>query len=61
MIGVYRSLQAAHSAVERLQIQPGFRDYPQIVDYEQDNDQQGFHVQEYPLDKDHWCEGYVTV
>jgi hypothetical protein len=60
-IGVYRSLEAACSAVERLRSQPGFRDHPRIVDPQEETDVQGFHIQEYPLDKDHWSEGYVTL
>jgi hypothetical protein len=61
LIGVYRSFEAACSAAERLRIQPGFQDHPRIVDLQKDTDEQGFHIQEYPLDKDHWSEGYVTV
>jgi hypothetical protein len=61
LIGVYRSLEAARLAVERLRIQPGFRDHPQIVDTQEDADESGFHVKEYELDTDHWSEGYVTL
>jgi hypothetical protein len=61
LIGVYRSLEAARSAAARLGTQSGFRDHPRIVDPEEDKDRQGFHLQEYPLDTDHWLEGYVTV
>ena len=50
MIGVYSSETAAREAVKRLSIQPGFCDCPE-----------GFSVDEYPLDKDYWTEGYVTV
>ena len=60
-IGVYRSFEAACSAVERLRSQPGFRDHPRIVDPQENTDVQGFHIQEYRLDKDHWSEGYVTL
>jgi len=61
LIGVYRSLEAARSAADRLRIQPGFREHPQIVDPQEDTDEQGFHIGEYRLDKDHWSEGYVTA
>jgi hypothetical protein len=61
LIGVYRSLEAAHLAVERLRAQPGFLDHPQIVDPERDSNEQGFHISVYALDKDHWSEGYVTL
>jgi hypothetical protein len=60
LLGVYRSLEGARSAVERLRIRPGFRDHPGIVDREQDTDGQGFHIEAYPLDMDHWSEGYVA-
>jgi hypothetical protein len=61
LIGVYRSLIAARAAVDRLRSKPGFCDYPRIVDPITDEDKQGFYIDEYPLDKDHWPEGYVTV
>ena len=50
MIGVYSSREKAEQAVERLQIQPGFSDLPE-----------GFCIDRYPVDKDHWTEGYVTL
>jgi homoserine kinase type II len=59
-IGVYRSREAAEAAVGRLRPQPGFRNYPRIVE-PGDDDEQGFYLSCYPLDKDHWTEGFVTV
>ena len=50
MIGVYSTRENAESAVERLRLQPGFRDTPE-----------GFCIDDYPVDKDHWAEGYVTT
>ena len=35
LFGVYRSLEAAHSAVERLRIQPELRDHTKILDTQQ--------------------------
>lgn len=61
LIGVYRSRDAAQQAVERLRVQPGFRDHPRIVDPLKADDEQGFHIGAYPLDTDHWPEGYVTT
>ena len=61
LIGVYRSLESARSAVTRLRGQPGFKDHPRVVDPDVDDDSQGFHIGRYPLDKDHWSEGYVTT
>ncbi|MCP2080108.1 UNVERIFIED_ORG: hypothetical protein J2W74_001294 [Methylorubrum zatmanii] len=34
----------------RVKGQPGFRDHPE-----------GFETSVYPLDKDHWTEGFVSV
>lgn len=61
MIGVYKSLDRAKAAVERLKTQPGFRDNPLLVDPEGDGVQQGFYIDEYHLDMDHWQEGFVTI
>ena len=49
-IGVYSSRDKADAAVARLSLQPGFSDAPD-----------GFHVDEYRVDQDHWVEGYVAV
>jgi hypothetical protein len=49
-IGVYSTAELAAEAVGRLRGQSGFRDTPQ-----------GFHVDRYRLDEDHWREGYKTV
>jgi hypothetical protein len=50
LIGVYSSLAIAESAAARLACQPGFRD---AFD--------GFHIDPYIVDEDHWIEGYVTT
>ena len=60
-IGVYRSLESAHAAIERLRGQPGFCEHPRVVDPLTDDDESGFYIGEYELDKDHWPEGFVTV
>jgi hypothetical protein len=49
-IGVYSSRARAEEAVARLRQQPGFSVAPD-----------GFHVDEYRVDQDHWIEGYVVV
>ncbi len=49
-IGVYSSRQNADAVVARLSKLPGFSDAPD-----------GFHIDEYRVDQDHWVEGYVTV
>jgi hypothetical protein len=50
LIGVYSTRERAEQAVARLRSQPGFCDTPE-----------GFSIDEYPVDQDHWTEGYVTV
>jgi hypothetical protein len=49
-IGVYSSRDKAQEAVARLVRLPGFADAPD-----------GFHIDEYRVDQDHWVEGYVVV
>ena len=49
-IGVYSTRIHANAALDRLRKQPGFEQTPE-----------GFHVQAYDLNKDHWTEGFVTV
>jgi homoserine kinase type II len=48
LIGVYRTEDAARAAIERLSPMPGFRNHPN-----------GFHIDRYELDKDHWAEGFA--
>ena len=60
-IGVYRSSEAAHAAIERRKVHPGFRDHPRLIDPITDDDESGFYIGEYELDKDQWDEGFVTV
>jgi hypothetical protein len=49
-IGIYSTRRAAQLAVERLCLQPGFRDTPE-----------GFNIDLYWLDQDCWQDGYTTV
>ena len=60
MIGVYKSLEAAMAAVDKLKVQLGFRDNPRVVNPEIDDDPDGFYIDEYQLDTDHWEEGFIT-
>jgi hypothetical protein len=50
LIGVYSSREQADAAMARLSPLPGFSDAPD-----------GFHIDEYRVDQDHWAEGYVVV
>ena len=49
LIGVYSTEAEAKAAIERLKVQPGFRDHLE-----------GFCVTPYGLDKDQWREGFVS-
>ena len=48
-IGAYSSKASAQVAVQRLQTQPGFRDYPDH-----------FTIDAYEIDEDHWAEGFIV-
>lgn len=61
ILGIYRTRELALAAVERLRSQPGFRDFPNIVDPEVTEEEDGFYIDAYTLDKDHWSEGFITV
>jgi hypothetical protein len=50
MIGVYSTHEEAESAAVRSRKLPGFNDAAD-----------GFCIDRYVLDEDHWTEGYVTV
>jgi homoserine kinase type II len=50
IVGIYSTREAAQQAVNRLQLQPGFRDAPD-----------GFTIDLYWVDQDHWEGGYITA
>jgi hypothetical protein len=50
LIGVYSSREKAQAAIARLSKAPGFSEAPD-----------GFHIDEYHLDKDQWAEGFSTL
>lgn len=49
-IGVYSTRENAQAAAARLGRAPGFSEAPD-----------GFHIDEYQVDKDQWVEGYSTL
>ena len=49
LIGVYSARDNAEAATARLSDKPGFRDHPA-----------GFQIDEYPVDKDHWVDGFIS-
>ncbi len=48
LIGVYSSETNIQAAIERLKSKPGFVEHSA-----------GFEIRPYPLDKDHWEEGFA--
>ena len=61
-VGVYSSRDSAIRAVQRLCVQPGFRDFPDLVaDSVEGRDGSGFYLAEYQLDEDNWTSGFETV
>ena len=48
LIGVYSSDEEARAAIGRMKDKPGFADFPQA-----------FEVCPYPLNRDHWADGFV--
>ena len=50
VIGIYTSEELAEAAVERTRSLPGFADHPN-----------GFRVERYDIDRDHWPRGFVTL
>jgi hypothetical protein len=61
LIGTYSSSETAHAAIARLRVQPGFCDYPRLIDPLVEDRESGFYLDEYELDKDNWSEGFITV
>ena len=62
LIGVYSSRGVALAAVARVGGQPGFRESPRLVNPEiEGSSAEGFYVDEYVIDRDHWEEGFVTA
>jgi hypothetical protein len=61
IIGIYTTMAAALAAVDTVKDQNGFRDNPNLVNPEaEESNAQGFCIDEYDLDMDHWEDGYVT-
>ncbi|MBD8900589.1 serine kinase [Rhodanobacter sp. DHG33] len=61
IIGVYRTLDTAKAAIQRLETQPGFAKHPNIIDPGVAAEESGFYIGEYELDRDHWVDGFVTL
>ena len=60
-IGIYKTQEDALKAIHRANTQPGFSDYPELINYDNPDCKNGFNIDEYELNIDHWKEGYATV
>ena len=59
-IGVYASIEEAEAAIKRAACQPGFRDYPILINPLVDDETDGFYIDQFILGKDHWAKGFST-
>ena len=50
VVGLYSSLDLAEAATARARVLPGFIDEPD-----------GFSIEQYEIDKDHWPRGFVRL
>jgi len=60
-IGIYKTFEDALSAIQRVNMLTGFSDYPNLIDHDNPESVNGFNIDTYELNVDHWGEGYVTV
>lgn len=60
IIGIYETREDALEAIERVKNQPGFKDFPDLINYDVDKEE-GFYIAKYESGVDHWTEGFVTV
>jgi hypothetical protein len=58
-IGVYKTYQDAVDAVTRSRVLPGFATYPDLIDASKKLTN-GFLIEKYPLNTDHWESGFIT-
>jgi hypothetical protein len=61
IIGIYSSSSTALAAIDRVKDQPGFSDFPCLIDPLSEDEVDGFYIDEYILDQDHWPEGFITI
>lgn len=50
VVGIYSSRELAEGAEERARLLPGFADEPD-----------GFTIEQYEVDRDHWTRGFVRL
>jgi hypothetical protein len=60
LIGVFDKIQEVEIAILQLQVQPGFSDFPNLIEPLLDDKQSGFYIDKYVINNVHWKEGFVT-
>ena len=58
-VGVFASEELALQAIERLKLMPGFRENPNVVDFDRSENEEGFYLSSITLNKTMWAEGFV--
>lgn len=61
IIGIYKSYRDALDAIERVKDLPGFADHPNLINPDIDEEVDGFYIDEYQINMDHWTSGYITT
>lgn len=61
VIGIYKTREDALNAIDRINKKPGFIDFPKLINPDEDNEKNGFYIDEYELGLDNWIEGFETV
>ena len=61
IIGIYDSKNKAIEAIEGLKYKPGFKKFPKLINPKTDSEEEGFYIDEYEINKDHWPDGYEAV
>jgi hypothetical protein len=60
LLGVYSTHELALAAAKRLSAQPGFKDWPRLLDASPESGEGGFTIDGYRVDQDHWEEGFIA-
>ena len=60
VIGLYTSREKALEVIGRLSKEKGFRDHPNLIDPLKDEETEGFYIEEYEFDSDHWKQGFIS-
>ncbi len=61
IIEIYDSRDQALKTIELLKKQAGFSNNSKLIDPIKDNEEEGFYIDEYVINKDHWIEGYNSI